>query len=67
MSLADRLPKPAAQDLVEWGPATGVASQFEIVLSRERDIRVLVQENPRAPILTDDRPVNEYFLLRSIF
>jgi hypothetical protein len=65
-TLAERLPPAAARDLIEWGPASNVVSQFETVLGRELRILDLIQEDPSAPLLTDDRPVNEYYLLRRI-
>jgi predicted membrane-bound spermidine synthase len=65
-TLAGRLPPAAARDLVEWGPTSSVASQFEIVYGRERRIQDLIRGDLSAPLLTDDRPVNEYFLLRQI-
>jgi hypothetical protein len=51
---------------MEWGPASNVVGQFETALSRELQIQDLIQEDPSAPLQTDDRPVNEYFLLRRI-
>ena len=65
-TLAERLPPAAARDLIEWGPTSNVASQFETVFRRERPILDLIREDASAPLLTDDRPVNEYFLLRQI-
>ena len=65
-TLAGRLPPAAARDLLEWGPTSSVVSQFETVLGRERQIQDLIQGDPSAPLLTDDRPLNEYFLLRRI-
>jgi spermidine synthase len=65
-TLAGRLPPGAATDLIEWGPASDPASQFQAVLDRERTVRDLVRGAPSAPLLTDDNPVNEYFLLRRI-
>ena len=65
-TLAERLPPAAARDLLEWGPASSVVGQFEFDLSQEQQIQDLIQEDPSAPPLTDDRPVNEYFLLRRI-
>jgi hypothetical protein len=38
--------------------------QFKLVLARGLQIQDLVQGDPSAPLLTDDRPVNEYYLLR---
>jgi spermidine synthase len=65
-TLAERLPPAAVRDLLEWGPASSAVKQFEVVLGRERQIQDLIQGAPSAPLLTDDRPVNEYFLLRRI-
>jgi hypothetical protein len=56
----------AARDLLEWGPASSVEGQFELVLNQEQQIQDLIQEDSSAPLLTDDRPVNEYFLLRPL-
>ena len=65
-TLAKRLPPTAVRDLLEWGPAADAPGQFERVLSGERQVQDLIQGAPSAPLLTDDRPVNEYFLLRRI-
>jgi len=65
-TLAARLPPAAARDLLEWGPEASVVSQLDTVLGRELPIEELIQGAPAAPLLTDDRPVNEYFLLRQI-
>jgi hypothetical protein len=51
---------------MEWGPASNPQEQFEIVLSREVLLDALIQQAPDAPALQDDRPVNEYFLLRRL-
>jgi hypothetical protein len=66
-TLAARLPAASARDLIEWGPASTALKQFEIVLGSERPVQDLIQEDPSAPLLTDDRPVNEYFLLRRVW
>lgn len=65
--LAARVPAEAARDLLEWGPATTVEDQFERVLKREFSPRILVDAPVPAEALSDDRPVNEYYFLRSIF
>ncbi len=62
--LAARLPASAATDFVEWGPKPTAQQQFNWLLSHERDVSRLANEEPDVPALTDDRPVNEYFLLR---
>jgi spermidine synthase len=65
--LAARLQPAAATDFLEWGPQTTVQEQFDLVLSRELPLEKIIAENPRAPVLEDNQPINEYFLLRSWF
>jgi spermidine synthase len=62
--LARRMPPAAAADLVEWGPARDAAAQFDGVLRQELSLDGLIEQAPNVPALQDDRPVNEYFLLR---
>jgi predicted membrane-bound spermidine synthase len=64
--LAARVPPAAARDMLEWGPATSLESQFEKMLSGEMPLRKLIDADPSAPVLTDDRPVNEYYFLRRL-
>jgi spermidine synthase len=63
-ALAGRLPPAAREDLVEWGPQRRPERMLGIVLAREVPIGQILQLAPQAPPLTDDDPVNEYFLLR---
>jgi len=62
--LASRTPERAASDLVEWGPERDAAEEFDLVLQHEISVEDLAQRSPGVPVLSDDRPVNEYFLLR---
>jgi len=62
--LARRLPPAAARDIVEWGPAGTPEQQFQLVLGRSVAPAFLAAAAPGARALVDDRPVNEYFLLR---
>ncbi len=62
--LAARLPEAATRDLLEWGPEKSAEAQFARVVDREFMTDQLM--DPQAPSLTDDRPVNEYFLLRRL-
>jgi predicted membrane-bound spermidine synthase len=64
--LSGRLPPGAAADLVEWGPFQTAEQQFQALLSREVALDVDAFA-PGAPALTDDRPMNEYYLLRRLF
>ena len=64
--LAVRLSPAAAKDLVEWGPQKTAERQFQAVLDQEIAPERLLEAYPNAPALTDDRPDNEYFLLRRL-
>ena len=61
---SERLPVAARTDLLEWGPAATVEEQLGLVLRREISVERLLRLDPRAPALSDDRPVNEYYLMR---
>jgi predicted membrane-bound spermidine synthase len=60
-----RMPGAAKKDLTEWNPgALGDAQTFvRTVLASEVDPDSLLHEDPRV-VITDDRPFNEYYLLR---
>jgi len=62
--LAARMPAKAAHDLVEWGPEPTPERQFAIILSRELTLDQMTSGSPDAPALQDDRPENEYYVLR---
>ena len=64
LALARRMPPAARQDLTEWGPAPTPEGMFAIVLGRERVLSELIAGSKGTPALTDDRPFNEYYLLR---
>jgi hypothetical protein len=48
------------------GPAKIPQEQFQILLEQEVPVRALIAPAPDIPALEDDRPVNEYFLLRHL-
>jgi spermidine synthase len=62
--LAQRLSAQAAADLVEWGPEASTEGQFTDVLRNEIPIDQLIAASPATPALSDDRPINEYYILR---
>jgi hypothetical protein len=77
--LYEGLPKPAQRDLDEWRPnidprpSTDLGldddeetALFDRVLSQEIPIDRLINAAPRISLVTGDRPMNEYFLLRRI-
>jgi spermidine synthase len=61
--LASRLPAAAAVDFVEWGPEKNAEDQFGDLLL-EMPIDAFIALSPATPALSDDRPINEYYLLR---
>lgn len=63
--LAAQLPPAAAKDLVEWGPTATPEGQFARVLAQPVDWKQIVALSQRAPVLEDDRPINEYYFIRS--
>ncbi len=62
--LAARMPANARKDLLEWAtPGTRLSDYFGTVVLREVPTENLLDPDPDAKI-TDDDPLNEYFLLR---
>lgn len=62
--LAERMPAAAVADMLEWGPAKTAEKQFDLLLSRETRPEQMIALSPQTPALQDDRPINEYYLLR---
>jgi spermidine synthase len=71
-ALVARMPPSAVTDLTEWnartedGPA-GAVDQLDDLLSHEVQVDRLIAASPKTPALTDDRPINEYYILRKWF
>ena len=65
-TMASRLPPAAAADLMEWGPAPNAEEEFAEVLRQEVSLDSLIRLAPTVQALQDDRPVNEYYILRRI-
>jgi spermidine synthase len=63
--LGARMPVAAIDDMMEWGPAKTPEQQFDLLLSTEMTPQKLIALSPLTPALQDDRPINEYFLLRT--
>src|SRR5207245_2042884 len=59
-------PAAAADGLVEWLPGVPGAAVFRTLLAGEVAPAELVARYPAVGPVTDDRPTNEYFLLRSL-
>ena len=62
--LVSRMPKSAIADMMEWGPQPTPEKQFAVVLDSEFLVDRMIAGAPNAPALQDDRPVNEYYVLR---
>jgi len=62
--LVARMPRSAVADMMEWGPAKTPDQQFQLLLSREIRPEQMIALSPNTPALRDDRPINEYYLLR---
>jgi spermidine synthase len=62
--MAASLPSTAAADLLEWGPNETAQAQFDQVVSQQGSLQAIIALMPDAPALTDNRPLNEYYLLR---
>jgi hypothetical protein len=63
--LVARMPVKALADLVEWGPFKDPQQQFGIVNPNRYSLDDLIALSPDTPALQDDRPVNEYYFLRT--
>jgi spermidine synthase len=62
--LAQRLPAAAAADLVEWDKQPDPEARFAHLLNYELPLDQLIAASPATPALSDDRPINEYYLVR---
>jgi spermidine synthase len=63
--LAARLPARAAADLIEWTPDETPAELFGEVLDGALSSQMLLGAAP-VHAIDDDRPINEYYWLRSV-
>jgi spermidine synthase len=65
-SLAQRMPAMAIRDLLEWGPERTPENELADILKNEVSIERVIAHAPNADALDDDRPVNEYYMLRHL-
>lgn len=63
-TLASHLPPAAVADFLEWDATSTAQRQFDRLLQKELPIDNLISPAPGAPALQDNRPINEYFVLR---
>ena len=61
-----RMPASAIADMMEWGPKKTPRDELQMLLSTELTPEQIVQRAPGTPALRDDRPINEYCILRGI-
>jgi spermidine synthase len=62
--LVKRMPAAAVPDMMAWGPAETPTEQFNRMLRTDLTTEILISRSPDTPPLQDDRPVNEYDMLR---
>jgi spermidine synthase len=62
--LVQRMPATAVEDMMEWGPKPTPIRQFGAMLDNEIPKERMLEASPQTPAMQDDRPVNEYFMLR---
>lgn len=63
--LVARMPARAVTDMMAWGPAATPTDQFNRMLETDVTTQKLISRSPGTPALDDDRPVNEYDMLRN--
>ena len=63
--LVARMPESAKKDLMEWYDSQDAPAYIRLVLAGEIPIGQLLNPNPEIAV-TDNRPYNEYFLLRRL-
>lgn len=62
--LPQTLPPAAVRDLVEWDSDWTPDELLGQVLTQEKPMTDFLELSPSTPAIEDDRPINEYFLLR---
>jgi spermidine synthase len=65
--LVARMPPPAVADMMEWGPDQSPEDEVNRLLSHQSTTDAIIARAPSTPALQDDRPINEYFMLRTPF
>jgi spermidine synthase len=61
-----RMPASAIADMMEWGPAKTPRDELQMLLSSEMAPGPIIQLAPNITALRDDRPINEYFVMRTV-
>jgi len=69
--LVRRMPAGAVRDFTEWdelsadGPVDAAQDRLSDLLKGEITLDQLIAGSPDTPALTDDRPINEYYVVRN--
>jgi hypothetical protein len=62
-TITDRMPKTAGDDLMEWYDIKDLTQLMTKVLAGEMTLEEILT-NDKTLFITDDRPYNEYYILR---
>jgi spermidine synthase len=62
-----RMPSAAVKDMMEWGPATTPELEIGMMIDHTTTVDKIIALSPSTPALSDDRPINEFFLVRTPF
>ena len=65
--LVARMPASAVRDMMEWGPGKTPEEQVNLLVLHPSSLSAVIALSPSTVALQDDRPINEYFLLRTPF
>jgi hypothetical protein len=61
--MLSRLPESAKKDLLEWYPDQSIEGVVKNILNKEISVQELLKENATF-LISDNQPVNEYYMLR---
>ncbi len=64
--LLKHMPASAVRDLMEWPVDPTPEQELNYVLRKERPMAEIINADPNAQPMKDDRPVNEYVILRTL-
>ena len=64
--LLERMPEAAVRDLMEWPFDPTPAQELDYPLHREITVAQMIAADTEAQAMHDDRPVNEYVILRKL-
>ena len=62
--ILSRLPELAKRDMMEWTPEMDIKNFLNLTLEREIPVDILLNQQDDSIYISDDRPFNEYYLVR---